>query len=259
MNHPAVKYRALTKYSTWDLKSYGMAMLALAIMAGVFLTLGNMLTPNHLLVAATFFGLGALGLTLNLAEAAQRKRALSQFARRTKLNWEMIIGSSFFGYPMRLSGSYRGRAVTLHPRQAYGRSSATHLELSVENLVDASLRLRGPFHGSIMADQVTVDLLSASGMRPVGAEKLFFIGGSPVHVTTNLLASNSLQAALESLPQPLNVELREQKLYLTYRGLVNEAKQVTILLDILSDLADTVEQKSSARQRMLSAKAKQPV
>lgn len=250
MNQPAIKHRPLMKLSTWPWQPYVLAGAAIAIIIGILFSLDSALSIHRFAVIGTFLSIGVFSATLKLAEASRRKQLLEQLARQTKFICQ--AGTPLLGYPMRLVGTYGNRAIIFFYSLS-GRSyaSTTKVVAALDNFSDASLRLRGPYQPSILGDKVTVDMFSAAQMRPVGNDKIFFVGGSPIHITTNLLAGETLRQSLESLPPGTNIELTQQRLMLSYPSQIDKVEQITHISALVSDLADAIEQKSGARHKML--------
>ncbi len=253
MNHPAIKHRPLLKWTAWPWQPYVLAGVALLTLAGILFSLDSAVAIFRFSVIGTFLSIGVMGTTLNLAEAAQHKRVLEKVARQTKFICQ--AGTPLLGQPMRLVGTYRNRAIIFfYSRPHRFHASTTKMVVALDNLSNASLRLRGPYPHHIRSDQVTVDMFGATHMRPVGQEKTFFLGGSPVHVTTNLLANDSLRQMLEALPHPVSIELTQQRLTLSYPDQLYNPDQIIHFSKLLSDLADAIEQKSTAWHKMLAAR-----
>jgi hypothetical protein len=200
-----------------------------------------------LFISACLICFTAVRLATNISVAKQRKEVWDQVALHTHLTYQ--AGNPLLGYPLYLSGTYRGHSIVLH--HSY-QISTTHFKLGLANLTDDVLRLRGPLHKNEIGaeDQVTTDMFHASGHREVGQ---FFVRG-PLHLTTNLLVSESVAHSLAQLLQPINVELRKQTLYIDYPQVVYDPQYLCFLLDLSCDLADAIERKSRVKAQFSSTK-----
>lgn len=250
MNHPAIKHRPYAGETASRLKDFLIPTAAVVVVIALLLTATDYLAPNQLFMIGVVFSLGAFGLFGNVFTAAHHKQSWRALSLRTQL--ECHIGSPLLGSPVYLTGTYRGRPVNLsHSSQVNYRVLATYLELTVENPGDAALRLRGPrSRQEVITDDNTIkDVFTCAGLRTVGDAPQFLIAGSPIHVTTSLLASDSLRTRLEALWQPVSIELRGQKLCLQHPGLVYDADYMCEMLDLLSELANMIEQRSGVWRR----------
>ncbi len=254
MNNPAVKHRPLIRQSARVLIPYLSVIAMMGILTSIFLVIEDVSVRRGLFVVSVLFGLGISGLYASSFEAAQRKQVLDQLARRSSLTCR--VGSPLLGSPIYLTGTHRGRVVTLyHDRPGRFQLDSTRIELIIENPARASFRLRGPIQQSKASagDDVTNSMISAAGLRQVGHEKQFLVGGSPVHMTTNLFSFGKLQDSLQRLTRSVSIELDKEILYFEHPGLLTDAEYLTGILNLLADLACALEQRSGARLRMLSA------
>ncbi len=165
-----------------------------------------------------------------------RQQAWSELAARTGLALEP--GGIFS--PMRVTGYYRGRPLTLDTfTRSSGKSSTTYtrIRLGVNNPPALSL--------AIYDENVLSKIGKALGMQDVqtGDDELdrrFTIKGQPEPVIARLLTSIGLrQKLLEA--RSLHVEVKDRELHFEQRGAESNADHLQFLFDLLSDLAEAVD------------------
>ena len=171
-----------------------------------------------------------------------RQQAWSELAARTGLTFES--GGLFS--PMRITGAYRGHALTLDTfTRSSGKSSTTYtrIRMSVNNPSALSL--------AIYDENVLSKLGKALGMQDVqvGDDELdrrFTFKGQPEPVLASLLTSVGLrQKLLEA--RSVHVEAKGQEVYWQHRGAESNADYLQFLFDLLSDLAEAVDGAGGAR------------
>jgi len=165
-----------------------------------------------------------------------RQQAWSELAVRTSLTFEPGGLLS----PMRVTGTYRGRPLTLDTyTRSSGKSSTTYtrIRLGVNNPSALSL--------AIYDENVLSKLGKALGMQDiqVGDDELdrrFTFKGQPQPVIASLLTSIGLrQKLLEA--RSVHVEVKGQEVYWQQRGAESNADYLQFLFDLLSDLAEAVD------------------
>jgi hypothetical protein len=189
-----------------------------------------------LLPVLLVIGLLVIFAVLAYLRRRARQQAWSELAARTGLTFEP--GGLFS--PMRITGAYRGHALTLDTfTRSSGKSSTTYtrIRLSVNNPSALSL--------AIYDENVLSKVGKALGMQDiqVGDDELdrrFTFKGQPEPVITGLLTSIGLrQKLLEA--RSMHVEVKGQEVYWQQRGEESNADNLQFLFDLLSDLAEAVD------------------
>lgn len=192
---------------------------------------------------ANGFIFAILGMALgdSYFEVRQKERPWRQLASRTGLNCR--IGNFFMGYPVQVSGDYRGRSLTLYThKQGKGQVPSTRIEVRVNNSSKASLRVCGPFNPKqVASDRIVNQMFGAAGARQFGHERRFFIRSQPLHLAMSMLRVGSLQDRLLALRPFGNIELSGQALYFEQLGVLKDVEYLNFIFDLLSDLADLIE------------------
>jgi hypothetical protein len=194
------------------------------------------------------FGISFVGFILSLAwidtqfERQIKVRPWSELAARTGLACHvrgMFLGSSVY-----VNGTYRERKLNLYTtRQGKGQVQSTRIELGISNPTGASLRMRGPFKRKETFDKVTSNLFATTEARQFGQDQSFFVRSRPIHLATALHANRPLWDSLLDLQALTNIELDENRLLFEQLGVLTDVDQLHRLCDLLSDIADTLEQR----------------
>ena len=194
------------------------------------------LPPTTLLLFLLVIGLLVAFVVLAYLRRQARQQAWSELAAHTGLTFEP--GGLFS--PMRITGAYRGHALTLDTftrRSGKNSTTYTRILLSVNNPSALSL--------AIYDENVLSKLGKALGMQDiqVGDDELdrrFTFKGQPQPVIAGLLTSIGLrQKLLEA--RSVHVEVKGQEVYWQQRGAESNADHVQFLFDLLSDLAEAVD------------------
>lgn len=233
----------------WGIKSYLSAVVLLIF--SIEILFGSILktNSNRMFVAGIVFGLAVFALHKNVVTAKMKRRNWSELVRRTNLTCQ--IGSALLSNPVYLEGSYQGRFVILKNNSDKGMFSlpSTRIEMMIENVSNASLRLRGPYpkKEKDVTDELLTNMFNAAKLKQVGHDCRFFVGASHIHLTTKLLSIESIQERLKSLNQPVKIILEKGRIYFDHPGLVYDAEYLCFLLDLISDIANAVERTASSR------------
>jgi hypothetical protein len=234
-----------------DILRSGSAGVALVgVVVAVVLTL-VLLAAGGEATAVSLLGLGLTGGIISLAWLDNRADQLgkahswSQLAEQTGLTY--TAGRILMGQGVYVTGTYRGRALTLTTRrQGKGQVQSTRIDLRVDNPMGARLRMRGPFlRGAVEVDTVTSDLFGTTQARPFGDDRRFFIRSHPLHLATMLVGTRPLWDELLALEPLTNIELEEQTLSFERLGVLRDAATLQQLFDLLSDIADVLEQQAA--------------
>lgn len=194
------------------------------------------------------FGLGMIAALMGLAwmnnrfEVALKERPWRQLAEQTGLTCE--VGGLLMGSSVHVVGFYRGRYLTLYtPRHGKGQVQSTRLELRLHDSTDSVLRLRGPFPRNVTEhDVVTSSLFATTAARQFGDDKRFYIRSQPLHLATALTSNTHIWSALLSLPRLTTIEVDNNTLVFEQLDVLTDVEHLHFLFDLLSDIADTLEQ-----------------
>jgi hypothetical protein len=199
------------------------------------------LLTTTLLPLLIVVGLLVIFAVLAYVSHQARRQAWGELAARTGLTLEP--GGLFS--PMRVTGTYRGHALTLDTfTRRSGKSSTTYtrIRLAVNNPSALSL--------AIYDENVLNKLGKALGMQDIqtGDDELdrrFTFKGQPEPVIASLLTSIGLrQKLLEA--RSLHVEVKGQELRFEQRGAESNADKVQFLFDLLGDLAEAIDRAGGA-------------
>ena len=165
-----------------------------------------------------------------------RQQAWGELATRTGLTFE----PGGLLTPMRITGAYRGHALTLDTyTRSSGKNSTTYTRILLSANNPSALSL------AIYDENVLGKIGKALGMQDiqVGDDELdrrFTFKGQPEPVITGLLTSISLrQKLLEA--RSVNVEVKGREVGWRQRGEESNADNLQFLFDLLSDLAEAVD------------------
>ena len=191
-----------------------------------------------------------LGLALfdNWFEAGRKEKVWTELANKTGLTCQ-VHGFILAGYSVEVSGVYRGHKLVLSTfKQGKGQVPSTEIEMQVDNKAGASLRLRGPFNQTDAKQDVVVkELFQATDAHEFGSEQRFFIRSKPIHLVTNIFSNKPLYSNLLELPEMVNIELQENKLRFDQLGVLQDVNYLVFLFDLLTDLAQVIEQGSHTK------------
>jgi hypothetical protein len=212
----------------------------------VLLAAGGEATAVSLLGLGLTSGMISLAWLDDRADRLSKQHAWSQLAEQTGLTY--TAGRILMGQGVYVSGTYRGRLLTLSTRrQGKGQIQSTRIDLHVDNPAGARLRMRGPFErGVVEVDTVTSDLFGTTQARPFGNDRRFFIRSHPLHLATTLVGTRPLWDELLALEPLTNIELEEQTLSFERLGVLHDASTLNQLFDLLSDIADVLERQAAS-------------
>jgi hypothetical protein len=215
------------------------------VLTVILLAAGGATTPVSLLGLGLTSGIIALAWLDNRADQLGKAHAWSQLAEQTGLTY--TAGRILMGQGIYVAGTYRGRPLTLSTRrQGKGQVQSTRIDVYVDNLDGARLRMRGPFlRGAVEIDTVTSDLFGTTQARPFGDERRFFIRSHPLHLATTLVGTRPLWDELLALGPLTNIELEGQTLSFERLGLLRDVATLHHLFDLLSDMADVLEHRAA--------------
>lgn len=189
-----------------------------------------------------------LGLTWleKRAEVRYKIGSWQEVATRTGLTCK--VSGWLQGAAVSVVGTYRTRFVTLFsPTLGKGQVQSTRIELMIENPTEAALRVRGPFkRNEALYDRVTNNLFAGSNSRQFGNDQRFFIRSNPIHLATSLVSAKTVWPILEKLENLVSLELNGNILSFEQTGILRDVEQLQSLFDLLSDLADMIEQRNKA-------------
>jgi hypothetical protein len=238
--------------SSWNLRRLlpYTPLLFLVLFVPVLL-FGALALTGDSAVQSRIFGVGAIALIVGLAWIDNRADMLSkegpwrELAERTGLHCHargLLLGSS-----VHVAGTYRQRPLTLYAqKQGKGQVQSTRIELHVNNPARASLRLRGPFtRDSALTDSVTRNLFQTTDAQQIGQERSFFIRSQPLYLATVLPHTRPLWDRLLALEPLINIELDGHTLSFDRLGVLTDVDELHALFELLSDLADSIEQRES--------------
>jgi hypothetical protein len=212
----------------------------------VLLVAGGQVIAVSLLGMGLTGGIVALAWLDNRADQVSKAHSWSILAEQTGLSY--TAGRILMGQGVYESGTYRGRSLALFTRrQGKGQVQSTRIELYVNNLDAARLRLRGPFlRGAAEIDTVTSDLFGSAQARPFGNEqRRFFVRSHPIHLATTLVSTQPLWNNLLMLEPLTNIELEGETLSFERLGVLRDSASLQQLFDLLSDMADVLEQRAA--------------
>jgi hypothetical protein len=219
-------------------------VLVLSLLAGIVV-----ISPADILVSRVVgLGVAAGIITLawvdNRADARSKECSWRALADRTGLTYH--DHGVLAGHTVAVSGTYRARTVHLSTtKQGKGQVQSTRIELRIANQGEVSLRLRGPFNrNAATLDRVTSNLFETSEAQQFGSDQRFFVRSKPVHLATALLADKPLWSRLLALKPLVSIECDEMTLIFETLGVIRDVEYLTMLVDLLSDVADTIEQTS---------------
>lgn len=199
---------------------------------------------SSLLIPALFLGtcafmLGMVALVAGTVYASRRARlrAWGELAGRTGLALEP---GSFF-VPSRLTGTYRGHSLTLDTftrGSRKRRTTYTRIVIFVNNQANIYLALyeEGLFSkiGKVFgAEDVQI------GDEEV--DRRFRIKSRPANFAAVLFTSINLRSKLLQA-RSVNIAVDGRELHFEQRGVERDTDYLVFLFDLLSDLADLVEQ-----------------
>ena len=255
MNKVAVKPHPENIEHYWGIKSYLSAVVLLIVFVEIVFGPVLKTNSNRLFVAGAVFGLSMFALHKNVISAKMKQRNWSELVRRTDLTCQ--VGSAWLSNPVYLEGIYQERFVVLKNSSDRGMFSlpSTRIEMMIDNMSNASLRLRGPYpkNEKDSTDEILTDIFSAAKLKQVGHEQRFFVGASHVHLTTRLLSLETVQEKLKNLDQPVKIILEKSRIYFDHPGLIYDAEYLCFLLDLVSDIANAVERTANTRLMLAMA------
>lgn len=189
-----------------------------------------------------------LGLTWlqKRAEVQDKIGSWQEVATRTGLTCK--VSGWLQGAAVSVVGTYRTRLVTLFsPTLGKAQVASTRIEVMIENPTEAALRVRGPFkRNEVLYDRVTNNLFAGSNSRQFGNDQRFFIRSNPIHLATSLVSAKTVWPILEKLEHLVSLELNGNTLSFEQTGILRDVEQLQSLFDLLSDLADMIEQRNKA-------------
>ncbi len=251
MSKTILNYREGINLSS-PLNSYIIPIIILAGILGVGTGLTAILIPKYLLAVGFVSVVTLPSLSANFYLVSQRRNFWEQVAHQTQL--AMQNGASWLGSSAYVGGLYRERPTTLyHSGFGHYQVQATRIEVKIENIGGESLRVRGPISKAEISedDQIAYDMFSASGHQPLGRNQRYFARG-PLYLTTALLTALNTSDNFARLVRPLNIELRGNTLYCDHPDIIFDIEYLELLLELVSDVADMIELKSTARQMLLT-------
>jgi hypothetical protein len=151
--------------------------------------------------------------------------------------WWLELSSS------RVFGPYRGRHVEIRTDPSYIFDylfDKTHMAVNLHNRTNAFLRLHRGTLGRRMADQVRPKAITISG--DARFDQSFIATSRPTQLVSSALALHSLRDRLLRVRDATAIELRHDRLTLERSGIEKDATYLQFLLDLMVDLAETVEQ-----------------
>lgn len=237
------------------LATYVVAVLSLVLLLDLLIGFDLGFTLSRVFITGSIFLLGIIGLYKNGSAAKHKAESWHDLVKSTSLDYQ--VGGPFLGYPVYLEGFYRGRFVLLHNNSDKGifQLPATRIEMNVENIGNASLRMRGPYPSpkSEADNDVVADMFKAARLKQIGQERRFFVGASQIHLTTNLLSIDTVQAYMKRLRQPVNIVLDRKKIYFEHPGHLYDAEYLCFLLDLVTELANSIERTANTRLMLAAA------
>jgi hypothetical protein len=190
-----------------------------------------------LLECAFFVGIVALAVGVGYYSRQAQQKAWGELAARTGLTFE---AGGFFGPAPRVSGTYRGHALTLDTftrGSGKSRTTYTRIVLFVNNAANIYLAL--------YQEGVFSKIGKFFGMQDIqiGDEEIdrrFIIKSKPESFAAGLFTSISLrQQVLQT--RTLNVEVDGRELTFEQVGVLKDVDYLKFLFDLLSDVAERVE------------------
>lgn len=199
--------------------------------------LSTALACGPFLMVAAFV---ALGIGFGIMQSRNMQRQWTELAARTGL--KLVGGTTFI--PPALVGNYRSRPIKLH---TYTRGSGKHktryteVQLSMQNPSGYTLSLRR--EGLFDRMGKSMGLGSEIQIGDAGFDERYKIGASSQEFATRLLFGNErLRSALMQLEVPTaHIDLQGNGLVYRQTGFEGNGERVIRLLDLLSEMADTVE------------------
>ena len=170
-----------------------------------------------------------------------RRRAWSELAMRTGLTLE---SAGFLGLSQRVTGAYRGRALTLDTfTRRSGEHSTTYTRIVVPVNNASSLRLT-LYEQGLLSE--IGKLLGAQDIQTGDPEldRRFIIKGQPEDVIVRLLTSGGLYDKLLQA-RSLNLRVEGGQVRFEKRNIESDVDYLQSLFDLLSDLAEAVERVGS--------------
>jgi hypothetical protein len=187
------------------------------------------------------FFAGLIGLALGIAYYQRRaqRQAWGELAARTGLTLE---ANGWFT-PLRVTGTYRGHALTLDTfTRGSGKSRTTYTRLIVFVNNQANVYL------ALYQESVFSKMGKFFGMEDVqtGDEEVdrrFIVKSRPESFARSVFTSIGLREKLLQA-RVLNVEVDGRELTFEQAGLLTEAEYLKFLLDLFCELAERVERAS---------------
>lgn len=170
-----------------------------------------------------------------------RRRAWSELAARTGLTLEP---AGFLGLSQRVTGAYRGRALTLDTfTRGSGKNSTAYTRIVAPVNNAASLRL-ALYEQGLLSE--IGKLLGAQDIQTGDPEldRRFIVKGQPEDVVVRLLTLGGLDVKLLQA-RSLNLRLDGDQLRWEKRHVESDVDYLQSLFDLLSDLAEAVERVGS--------------
>jgi hypothetical protein len=170
-----------------------------------------------------------------------RRRAWGELAMRTGLTCEP---AGFLGLSQRVTGAYRGRALTLDTfTRRSGEHSTTYTRIVVPVNNASSLRLE-LYEQGLLSE--IGKLLGAQDIQTGDQEldRRFIIKGQPEDAIVRLLTSGGLYDKLLQA-RSLNLRVDGGQVRWEKRNVESDVDYLQSLFDLLSDLAEAVERVGS--------------
>lgn len=223
-------------------------LLFFALFSNAFLPEKSDFFWSRVALGGLFVVFIGLRLVQNIQFAGKTVEPWRQLAAQTGLVCQTAGFKSMLGYPIYVSGAYRGRWLALY---AWGsgrlQPPSTRIEVEISNQAGVQLWFRGPYpDDEIGFDNAIGNFFSAGEYRL--DHRRFFSKSKPENLAIELFGANGqttqkpLLAQLRKLQRDVNIEVDGFKLYFDQVGLLTNVEYLHFLFDLLADLAEAVEQ-----------------
>jgi hypothetical protein len=223
------------------------AVIFLLFWAALVVTADDEVLWSRTALAGIFTVIVGLRLIDSFLAQQGKVKPWSELAARVGLTCR--TSRYWLGYPVHVVGTYRGHGLTLYANDR-GRLQAptTRIELNIKNRAGAAMRLHGPYpNDEVVLDPSLGKFFAVRDYR-IG-DRHFFVKSTPESLAVSLFAAGdpqvqTLHEQLVRLQRDVNLEVDGSKLFFDQIGVLEDVEYLQFLFDLLSNLADVIEQAS---------------
>lgn len=156
---------------------------------------------------------------------------------------QCIVGGFWTSYAVTIQGAYRKRTLRMYTRHLGQSTEVTRIELDIPNNKQIELKIRGPFtEKEIQHSIITLHMLGEVTTQEAGAQSHFLFGSNSPTAIKTVQSDKVWWSEAARLQQITTIEFEQSTLVFEQIGLLRDVGKLHMIYDLLSDLADTIEQ-----------------